>query len=358
MALDDKQIKSIVEAALYAAEGTLNVERLLGLFIEDGTRPTREQINKALEELREDYRGRGVQLKEVSTGFRFQVDQDLAPWVSRLWEEKPPRYSRALLETLALIAYRQPITRAEIEEIRGVSVSSTIVKTLLERDWVKVVGHKEVPGRPALYSTTRAFLDYFNLKSLNELPSLAELKELDNVTGELDLEGEGEQGSGEGESAADAAAALAGQVQADLGGDSDTADHDSEAAADDDNNNDGGADEADQEQATAADSDESGAEAGPVSAQAAMKEATEDASIGDSAATLDDAGDTAAVQGASEDGGDEGLMHADDAGDDEDHDGRDIDPQELAMALGDEEEMQLPAGSDEGGNSEMHSRSD
>lgn len=195
MALTDKQIKNIIEAALFAADGILNVERLLGLFIEDGDRPTREQVQKALVALKEEYRERGVQLKEVSSGFRFQVDQDLAPWVSRLWEEKPPRYSRALLETLALIAYRQPITRAEIEEVRGVTVSSTIVKTLLERDWIKVVGHKEVPGRPALYSTTRAFLDYFNLKSLNELPSLAELKDLVPDNPELDLDGEGGNGS-------------------------------------------------------------------------------------------------------------------------------------------------------------------
>ena len=128
-------------------------------------------------------------LKEVASGWRFQIREDLSDWVSRLWEEKPARYSRALLETLALIAYRQPVTRGEIEEVRGVSVSSNIIRTLLEREWVRVVGHRDVPGRPAMYATTKTFLDYFNLKTLDELPALSEIRDLDKINAELELNG-------------------------------------------------------------------------------------------------------------------------------------------------------------------------
>ncbi len=178
-------LKMILEAALLAAAEPLSVERLLALF-EEGQRPAREAVRSALQELARDYEGRGVELIEVASGLRVQVRRLFAPWVSRLWEERAARYSRALLETLALIAYRQPITRGEIEEVRGVSVSSTLIKTLLERDWIKVLGHREVPGRPALYGTTRAFLDYFNLQSLGELPPLAELRDLDAIGAELE----------------------------------------------------------------------------------------------------------------------------------------------------------------------------
>jgi segregation and condensation protein B len=142
----------------------------------------------ALEMLADDSQGRGVELKEVGSGFRYQVRQDVHPWVSRMWSEKPSRYSRALLETLALIAYRQPITRPEIEQIRGVVVSSNIVKTLEEREWVRVVGHRDVPGKPALYGTTRGFLDYFNLKSLDELPPLSEIRDMEDPQLRLDNE--------------------------------------------------------------------------------------------------------------------------------------------------------------------------
>ncbi len=174
------QLKNVLEAALFSANQPLSVDRLLTLFLDDA-QPTRDEIRAALDQLREDYATRGVELREVSTGFRFQAKQDYAQWVSRLWEERPQRYSRALLETLALIAYRQPITRAEIEDIRGVTVSSHIVKTLEERGWVRVIGHKEIPGRPALLATTREFLDYFNLKVLGELPPLAEIRNLEDV---------------------------------------------------------------------------------------------------------------------------------------------------------------------------------
>lgn len=188
--MNEQQLKNVIESALFAAGGPLSVERLESLFTPDepDEQPGREAIRAALDALRVEWEPRGIELVEVASGFRFQVRATMAPWVSRLWEERPTRYSRALLETLALIAYRQPITRAEIEDIRGVSVSSSIVKTLLEREWVRVVGHRDLPGRPALYATTRQFLDYFNLKSLDDLPTLAELKDIDSINTELQFE--------------------------------------------------------------------------------------------------------------------------------------------------------------------------
>ncbi len=182
------QLKRILEGALLAAGEPLPIERLALLFA-DNERPQNADIRTALKEMVEEYQGRGFELKEVASGWRFQVCQDLAPWIGRLWEEKPARYSRALLETLALIAYRQPVTRGEIEEVRGVSVSSNIIRTLLEREWIRVVGHRDVPGRPAMYATTRIFLDYFNLKNLSELPPLAEIRDLDKINAELNFEG-------------------------------------------------------------------------------------------------------------------------------------------------------------------------
>ncbi|HEX2200798.1 MAG TPA: SMC-Scp complex subunit ScpB [Gammaproteobacteria bacterium] len=169
------QIKNIIEAALMVSERPLTLERLMTLFkpLEiDGS--LYEQVTQALGELRQEYTGRGIELKEVASGFRFQARAELSPWLNQLWEERSPRYSRALLETLAIIAYRQPITRGEIEALRGVSVSSPIIRTLLEREWIRIAGHREVPGRPAIYVTTPQFLDHFNLKSLAELPLLSE----------------------------------------------------------------------------------------------------------------------------------------------------------------------------------------
>jgi segregation and condensation protein B len=182
-----EQLKPIIEAALLAASQPLTVAQLGELFVEE-EQVDREAIARALEALAEDCAGRGVELKEVASGFRYQVRQDVHPWVSRMWTEKPSRYSRALLETLALIAYRQPITRPEIEQIRGVVVSSNIIKTLEEREWIRVVGHRDVPGRPALFGTTRAFLDYFNLKSLDELPPLSEIRDMEDPQLRLDQE--------------------------------------------------------------------------------------------------------------------------------------------------------------------------
>lgn len=181
-------VKKVIEAALLASGKPLNIDRLMHLFAEGDFQPEKNDIRKALTEISDDCANRGVELKEIASGFRMQVREDMAPWVSRLWEEKPQRYTRALLETLALIAYRQPATRGEVENVRGVAVSSNIIKTLTEREWIKVVGHRDVPGKPAMYGTTKQFLDYFNLKSLDELPSLAELRDFETVNAELDLQ--------------------------------------------------------------------------------------------------------------------------------------------------------------------------
>ncbi|HEX5515868.1 MAG TPA: SMC-Scp complex subunit ScpB [Gammaproteobacteria bacterium] len=180
------RLTHIIEAALLAAGEPLPLDRLQDLF-PDNERPERAALRQALDQLAEELAGRGIELKEVASGYRLQVRQELAPWISRLWEERPARYSRALLETLAVIAYRQPVTRAEIEEIRGVSVGTPIMRTLQEREWIRVVGHRDVPGRPAMFGTTRRFLDYFNLKNLGELPTLLELRSLDDIHPELDL---------------------------------------------------------------------------------------------------------------------------------------------------------------------------
>jgi len=196
--MEINKLKNILEAVLLAADRTLSVIQMEALFELDEERPTRDEIRKALHEMAEDYEARGYELKQVSSGFRLQVRQQYATWVGRLWEERPARYTRALLETMALIAYRQPVTRGEIEEVRGVSVSSNIIKTLLERNWIKVLGHKDVPGKPSLYGSTREFLDYFNLKSLDQLPTLAEIKDLQKQEPQdskvyLDLQAEKQQ---------------------------------------------------------------------------------------------------------------------------------------------------------------------
>lgn len=185
--MDSSKLKNIVEAALLASNRPLSVDSLLQLFAEDQEPVERDAIKEVLRELEAECENRGIELKSIASGYRYQTRAELQQWVARLWNEKPPRYSRALLETLALVVYRQPITRAEIEDVRGVSVSSSIFKTLLEREWIKILGHKEVPGRPAMYGTTKQFLDYFNLRSLNELPSLLELTDIDKLNPELNL---------------------------------------------------------------------------------------------------------------------------------------------------------------------------
>jgi segregation and condensation protein B len=196
--MSDHSLSYVLEAVLLAAGRPVSVEQMLELF-EESQRPSVEDVNGALAELAERCAGRACELREVASGWRLQVRAQYADVVSRLWQERPSRYSRALLETLALIAYRQPITRGEIEDIRGVTVSSTIMRTLHERNWIRVVGHREVPGRPELLGTTREFLDYFGLKSLDDLPTLAELRDLDDI--KVQLEFPGGEGAVEGEAA-------------------------------------------------------------------------------------------------------------------------------------------------------------
>lgn len=183
-------LKPIVEAALLASGQALSLAQLGELF-DDGERPTQTDLANTIEALKSDCAGRGVELVEVASGFRYQVRSEVHARISRLWTERQTRYSRALMETLALIAYRQPITRGEIEAVRGVAVGTQIIRTLEEREWIRAVGHRDVPGRPALYGTTRAFLDYFGLRSLDELPTLAQLKDLDALEPELAFPADG-----------------------------------------------------------------------------------------------------------------------------------------------------------------------
>ena len=181
---DTQQFAKVLEALLLAAAKPLSVESIAEVFDED-TRPNTRQIKAAIEQLSADISGRSYQISEVASGFRLQVRAEYSAWVGRLWEERPQRYSRAMLETLALIAYRQPITRGEIEDVRGVAVNTSIMKTLLEREWIRVVGYKDVPGKPAMLATTKTFLDYFNLRGLDQLPNLTELQALQPVADEL-----------------------------------------------------------------------------------------------------------------------------------------------------------------------------
>ena len=183
--MENLPIKEIIEAAILAADGPVSVQQLREIF--EGESVSQMELKQVLAEIEKSCEGRGFELKKVASGYRFQVKVDYSDWVSRLWKEKTPRYSRALLETLALIAYRQPITRGDIEDVRGVSVSSNIIRTLIERDWIKIIGHREVPGRPALYATTKAFLDYFNLERLDQLPTLKETKGLAQKMSSLNL---------------------------------------------------------------------------------------------------------------------------------------------------------------------------
>ena len=195
--MNEHDLKYLIEATLLAAGKPITTQQLMDLF-EERERPTPEFFTTAIGMLIADYENRGIELVEVSSGWRIQVRQKAAEVVSRLWSERPAKYSRAFLETLALIAYRQPITRSEIEEIRGVSISSTIMRTMQERNWIRTVGHREVPGRPELLGTTRDFLDYFGLKSLDQLPTLAELKDLDTIGVQLELPADQPQASTEG----------------------------------------------------------------------------------------------------------------------------------------------------------------
>ena len=184
--MDPTEIKHLIEAALLAAGRPLNIDQIQGLF--DGRMtPEKSEIRQAIATLNEEYEQRGIVIAEVASGFRMQIKAGMADQLQKLWEERPPRYSRAMFETLALIAYRQPLTRGEIEEVRGVAVSSNIIRTLLERDWVRVVGHRDVPGRPEMFGTTKMFLDYFGLKKLDDLPPLADLSDWESLRVQLNL---------------------------------------------------------------------------------------------------------------------------------------------------------------------------
>jgi len=212
--MNEQDLKHIIEATLLAAGKPVTTQQLMELF-DERERPTAEMMQTALGMLMAEYENRGIELVEVASGWRIQVRPRMAEVVSRLWQERPAKYSRALLETLALIAYRQPITRSEIEEIRGVSISSTIMRTLQERGWIRTVGHREVPGRPELLGTTREFLDYFGLKSLDQLPTLAELKDVETIGVQLELPAdqpqaaEGAEGAAAGEEGGEGAGAAA-----------------------------------------------------------------------------------------------------------------------------------------------------
>ncbi|MFK5892184.1 MAG: SMC-Scp complex subunit ScpB [Pseudomonadota bacterium] len=191
--MNDNELISIIEALLMASSKPLSVDKILALFSTMSDKvnmvdiPSKNKLLSLLSQLEALYKDKSIELKEVSSGFRFQIKSQYAPWISKLWEEKPQKYSRALLETLVLIAYRQPITRGDIEDIRGVSVSSQIIRTLVDREWIRVIGHRDVPGKPAMYATTRQFLDYFSLKKLDELPVLSELMDIEKINPELDF---------------------------------------------------------------------------------------------------------------------------------------------------------------------------
>jgi segregation and condensation protein B len=218
--MNDQYVRNVIEAALLAAGRPLASDELVTLFDErDGSNA--EEVRVAIEALRAEYETRGLELKEVASGYRIQIKAAMAQPVSRLWQERPAKYSRALLETLALVAYRQPITRGEIEQIRGVAVNPNIIKTLLERCWIRVVGHRDVPGKPELLGTTRDFLDYFSLQKLDDLPTLAQLKELEGLRVQLSLPG-----------AEAAAAAQSARPASDGGGGADEAAGDDAAAED------------------------------------------------------------------------------------------------------------------------------
>jgi len=189
----DKELIAIIEALLMASSKPLSIDKMLALFVQSSDIinpvdiPSKSKLLSLLSQLEKSYKDKSIELKEVSSGFRFQIRRKYSSWISKLWEEKPQKYSRALLETLALIAYRQPVTRGDIEDVRGVSVSSQIIRTLLDREWVRVIGHRDVPGKPAMYATTKQFLDYFSLKKLDELPPLSELMDIEKINPELDF---------------------------------------------------------------------------------------------------------------------------------------------------------------------------
>ena len=312
--MSETGLVQILEGALLAAGKPLTVAQIAELF-EEHERPENAAIREAMKEIAERCEDRGFELVEVASGFRFQVRQNLSPWVARLWQERPAKYSRALLETLALIAYRQPITRGEIEEIRGVAVSSNIIKTLHEREWIRVVGHRDVPGRPAMYATTRQFLDYFNLKNLDQLPALAEIRDLDTLNAELGFseplpDGDKAQPDGDADTEAPELTVVGGtehvpQEQASGQADEDAGESLEAPAVDTEAPVEQAADEASVEQASPA--DDSAAE--PVSDQQADAEQLEPESVEDLAEVAEELGLGADdVETVDQDGGDADVV--------------------------------------------------
>ena len=263
--MNEQDLKHLIEATLLAAGKPVTTQQLLDLF-DERERPTDETMQTALGMLIVDYENRGIELVEVASGWRIQVRPRTAEIVSRLWQERPAKYSRALLETLALIAYRQPITRSEIEEIRGVSISSTIMRTLQERNWIRTVGHREVPGRPELLGTTREFLDYFGLKSLDQLPTLAELKDIESIGVQLELatdqpqsqEGDAAEGTAETEVTAEGetVASSAGEAAEAESTDAETESEEETVAETESENGDGNIDDANDESELSADAED------------------------------------------------------------------------------------------------------
>ena len=221
--MDETSIKYILEAALLASAEPLSIEQMMSLF-DESSRPERKDIRAALDELEADYEDRGIMLAEVASGYRVQVRPSMSSMLQPLWEERPPRYSRALFETLALIAYRQPITRGEIEDVRGVTVSTNIIRTLLDREWIRVLGHRDVPGKPEVFGTTKAFLDYFGLKRLDDLPPLAELQDIEGLNAQLEF------ATGEESEAVPANVTALRVGEAGTGGDADDGDEEEHAA--------------------------------------------------------------------------------------------------------------------------------
>ena len=336
--MSETHLKNVIEAALLAAGKPLQIPELAQLF-EEHARPDNGAVRTALDALVADYEGRGIEVKETATGFRIQVRKELAPEVSRLWPERPPRYTRALLETLALIAYRQPITRAEIEAVRGVAVNPNIIKTLLERGWVRVVGTRDVPGRPELLGTTREFLDYFSLKSLDELPPLAELKTMTDPNLQLALSGATPAAAlavdglnnGAPAEATDGAAANAAETGAGNG-----ADPDADAAI-----------AASAEPTGAVESSEAG-EAGTVSADAIAETAAVDTEdqVTDGAATLALSDGEANSDAATDDSNEVAAENAtDDTGDE--HAADDVSEGEVALDDADDADADADADADE-----------
>lgn len=260
-----EKLKSIIEAALFASERPLTIDRILSLFHVDAM-PTKQEVKEAIATLQDECEDRGLELIQVSSGYRYQVRQTYGEWINRMFEERAPRYSRALLETLALICYKQPITRAEVEDVRGVAVSTNIIRTLLDRDWIKLVGHRDVPGKPAIYGTTRKLLDDLNMKKLDELPPLADIRDIDQIPGELDLiskdeskdsSNDGSDNAGADGSIAVASVAMVESDEIDLSEEVEQASDDSDGQVIESDNDDGAVDDiesnANQEAATKSD---------------------------------------------------------------------------------------------------------